>query len=260
MRSVVSSFVHAGRRPLRTGLLGMALGLVALHGPAVARSTSDDNGNLVLQLLDRVNTLEEQTRDMRGQIDQLNNQVQQQNATLSKQIADMNFAMQNGHGGASGAGAVAGAAAGWAAAGVSAPLASADEAAPAKRTAADILKEGNAALLRQDYTAAQADAQQVLSGPKSPRQVDAQYLLAQSLAGQKQYRQSALAYYDTYNRSPHGARAPSALLGVAATLVALGDKASACQALDKLSNEFPEPEARIRSAEGVYRKKAKCSS
>ncbi|WP_408887884.1 tol-pal system YbgF family protein [Novacetimonas maltaceti] len=214
---------------------------------------NDDNANLVLQLLDRVNTLEEQTRDMRGQIDQLNNQVQQQNAALSKQIADMNFAMQNGHGG------TAGGTSAPAAATVAPPLASADDAAPAKRTAADILKDGNAALLRQDYTTAQADAQQVLSGPKSPRQIDAQYLLAQSLAGQKQYRQSALAYYDTYNRSPHGARAPSALLGVAATLVALGDKASACQALDKLSNEFPEPEARIRSAEGVYRKKAKCS-
>lgn len=248
MRSVVSSFVHAGRLPLRTGLLGMALGFAALHG-GVAHA--DDNGNLVLQLLERVNTLEEQTRDMRGQIDQLNNQVQQQNATLGKQIADMNFAMQNGHGGAS-AGAAGGASA-------AAPLASADGVAPAKRTAADILKDGNAALLRQDYTAAQADAQQVLSGPKSVRQIDAQYLLAQSLAGQKQYRQSALAYYDTYNRSPHGTRAPSALLGVAATLVALGDKASACQALDKLSSEFPEPEARIRSAEGVYRKKAKCS-
>lgn len=251
MRSVVSSFVHAGRRSLRTALLGMAMGGAVLH---VGAARADDNGNLVLQLLERVNTLEEQTRDMRGQIDQLNNQVQQQNATLSKQIADMNFAMQNGHGGASGGAASA---ASTAAAGA-APLASADGAAPAKRTAADILKDGNAALLRQDYTAAQADAQQVLSGPKSVRQIDAQYLLAQSLAGQKQYRQSALAYYDTYNRSPHGARAPSALLGVAATLVALGDKASACQALDKLSSEFPEPEPRIRSAEGIYRKKAKC--
>lgn len=253
MRSVVSSFVCAGRRPLRMGLLGagMAIGIAAFQVPG-ARA-ADDNGNLVLQLLDRVNTLEEQTRDMRGQIDQLTNQVQQQNATLSKQIADMNFAMQNGHGGASAASGV-----GTASGGSSAPLATADD-APAKRTAADILKDGNAALLQRDYATAQADAQQVLSGPKSPRQIDAQYLLAQSLAGQKQYRQSALAYYDTYNRSPHGARAPSALLGVAATLVALGDKASACQALDKLASEFPEPEARIRSAEGIYRKKAKCS-
>ncbi|GAN85688.1 hypothetical protein Gain_0008_007 [Komagataeibacter intermedius TF2] len=225
----------------------MLAGGVSLACMGLARA--DDSGNLTLQLLDRVNALEDQTRQMRGQIDQLTNQVQQQNATLSKQVEDMNFAMQHGH---AGTGAATTMAAPAAAAAVAAPAAS-------KRTPDDVLKAGNEALLKQDYATAQADAQQVLSGPRSPRQVDAQYLLAQSLAGQKQYRQSALAYYDAYNRAPHGQRAPSALLGVAATLVALNDRASACQALDKLSSEFPEPAARIKSAEQVYRKRAKCN-
>ncbi|GAN97407.1 hypothetical protein Geu3261_0169_056 [Komagataeibacter europaeus NBRC 3261] len=222
--------------------MGVLAGGVSLAGMGLAQAAGDNT--LTLQLLDRVNALEEQTREMRGQIDQLTNQVQQQNAALSKQIGDMDFAMQHGHGGT----------------GSSTVAPPATTAAPAaKRTPDDVLKAGNDALLKQDYATAQADAQQVLSGPKSPRQVDAQYLLAQSLAGQKQYRQSALAYYDAYNRAPHGQRAPSALLGVAATLVALNDKASACQALDKLSSEFPEPAARIKSAEQVYRKRAKCS-
>lgn len=213
----------------------------------------DDSGNLTLQLLDRVNTLEQQVRDMRGEIDQLNNQVQQQTATMSKQIDDMNFAMQHGHGAApAAAAATASAAPAAAAKGAAAPAAT-------KRSADDLLKAGNDALLQHDYTTAQASAQQVLSGPKGPKQVDAQYLLAQSLAGQKQYRQSALAYYDAYNRAPHGAHAPSALLGVAATLLALNDRTSACQALDKLSSEFPTPADRIKSAEQVYRKRAKCS-
>ncbi|CAM3038701.1 hypothetical protein AA15237_2886 [Komagataeibacter xylinus NBRC 15237] len=212
-----------------------------------------DSNSLTLQLLDRVNTLEEQTREMRGQIDQLTNQVQQQNATMSKQIDDMNFAMQQ-HGHA----APAVPAPVTAASGVT-PAAAAPAPAPAKRSLDDVLKAGNDALLQHDYATAQADAQQVLSGPKSARQIDAQYLMAQSLAGQKQYRQSALAYYDTYNRAPHGQRAPSALLGVAATLVALNDKASACQALDKLSSEFPTPAPRIKAAEQVYRKRAKCN-
>lgn len=165
----------------------------------------------------------------------------------------MNFAMQHGHGAAPASTPVAGTAA---------PVAAGKEsAAPpaAKRTADDALKAGNDALLQHDYVTAQADAQQVLSGPKGPRQVDAQYLMAQSLAGQKQYRQSALAYYDAYNRAPHGAHAPSALLGVAATLLALNDRTSACQALDKLASEFPTPADRIKSAEQVYRKRAKCS-
>ncbi len=212
-----------------------------------------DSNSLTLQLLDRVNTLEEQTREMRGQIDQLTNQVQQQNAAMSKQIDDMNFAMQqHGH-------AAPAVPAPVTAAGGVTPAAAAPAPATAKRSLDDVLKAGNDALLQHDYVTAQADAQQVLSGPKSARQIDAQYLMAQSLAGQKQYRQSALAYYDTYNRAPHGQRAPSALLGVAATLVALNDKASACQALDKLSSEFPAPAPRIKSAEQVYRKRAKCN-
>ncbi|MBV1832253.1 hypothetical protein HNW77_15590 [Komagataeibacter sp. AV436] len=249
MRSVMSCFLAVPGRFSRWGRVGMLAGGVSLACLASARAS--DNGNLTLQLLDRVNTLEEQTREMRGQIDQLTNQVQQQNAAMSKQIDDMNFAMQqHGH----------------AAPAVPAPVTAAAGVTPtapapttAKRSPDDVLKAGNDALLQHDYATAQADAQQVLSGPKSARQIDAQYLLAQSLAGQKQYRQSALAYYDTYNRAPHGQRAPSALLGVAATLVALNDKASACQALDKLASEFPTPAPRIKAAEQVYRKRAKCS-
>ncbi|ACI50992.1 conserved hypothetical protein [Gluconacetobacter diazotrophicus PA1 5] len=203
------------------------------------------NGDLTAQLLNRVMTLEQQVRDMRGQLDQLTNQVQQQNAALSKQIEDMNFAAQNGHPAPAGAPPAA------------APAAPAPE-APARQTPEALLQQGNAALLHGDYAAAQAAAQKVLAGPRGPRQVDAQFLLAQSLAGQKQYRQSAVAYYDTYNRAPHSGRAPDALLGVTATLLALGDKASACQALAKLKAEFPTPAPRVRSAQAIYRTRAGC--
>jgi TolA-binding protein len=210
------------------------------------------SGDLTAQLLERVTTLEQQVRDMRGQLDQLTNQVQQQNAALSKQIDDMNFAAQNGHPGGAPAAAAAAPAS-------EAPEAQAAPAAPpAKRTPEILLQEGNAALLHGDYAGAQAAARQVLSGPRGPRQIDAQFLLAQSLAGQKQYRQSAVAYYDTYNRAPRSGRAPDALLGVTATLLALGDKASACQALSKLKTEFPSPAPRVRAAETIYRTRAAC--
>ncbi|MBB2200050.1 tol-pal system YbgF family protein [Gluconacetobacter tumulisoli] len=218
--------------------------------PPVAPGTAPSapvNGDLTAQLLDRVSTLEQEVRDMRGQLDQLTNQVQTQNAAMSKQIDDMNFAAQNGHG----------AAAAPSAAGP-APVPAAPAPAPAKRTAEAALQEGNAALLRRDYAGAQVAAQEALAGPRGPRQVDAQFLLAQSLAGQKQYRQSAVAYYDAYNRAPRSARAPDALLGVTATLLALGDKTSACQALGKLKSEFPSPAPKVRAAEASYRTRAGC--
>ena len=214
------------------------------------RNGGDDNG-ITAQLLDRVQTLEQQVRDMRGELDQLTNQVQQQNAALSKQIGDVNFAMQQGHGAAPDGG-VSGPA--------SVPPAAAPAVAPppVRRTPESSLAAGNAALARRDYAAAQASAQEVLAGPRGPRQVDGQFLLGQSLAGQHQYQQAAVAYYDAYNRAPRSGRAPDALLGVSASLIALGDKSSACQALNKLHAEFASPAPRVRSAYAALRGRAAC--
>ena len=211
-----------------------------------------DPGGLAPQLLDRVQTLEQQVRDMRGELDQLSNQVQQQNAALAKQIADMNFALQQGHGGAPGTSAPG------AAPGPSVPPIAVPAPPPARRTPETSLAAGNAALARHDYAGAQTAARDVLGGPRSPRQIDAQFLLGQSLAGQHQYQQAAVAYYDAYNRSPRSGRAPDALLGVSASLIALGDKPSACQALAKLRAEFPSPAPRVRTATATLRGRAAC--
>ncbi len=216
------------------------------QGYATPSSTSVDQGAgspLTSQLLDRVSTLEAQVRDLRGQLDQLNNQVQQQNAALSKQIGDMSFAMQQGHPeGAPAAGNPVGA----------------PPPPPARRTPEMALQQGNAALARRDYAGAQAAAREVLAGPKGPRQTDAQFLLAQSLAGQRQYQQAATAYYDVYTHAPRSGRAPDALLGVSASLLALGDKTDACQALQKLGREFPSPQPRVRNASLSLRGRAGC--
>ncbi len=219
-------------------------------------STSVDQGAaspLTSQLLDRVSTLEAQVRDLRGQLDQLSNQVQQQNAALSKQIGDMNFALQQGHPGASSGGDENGPA--------TAPVPAAprpDNRAPERRTPEMALQQGNAALARRDYAGAQAAAREVLAGPRGPRQTDAQFLLAQSLAGQRQFQQAATAYYDVYSHAPRSGRAPDALLGVTASLLALGDKTDACQALQKLHNEFPSPQPRVRAASSSLRNRAGC--
>lgn len=208
---------------------------------------------LTPQLLDRVSTLEGQVRELRGQIDQLNNQVQQQNAALSKQIGDLGFAVQQGHAGGGGPVPDQPAAAPAARAASSQPAPRPERRAPEKA-----LQQGNAALARHDYAAAQAAAREVLAGPKGPRQVDGQFLLAQSFAGQRQYQQAATAYYDVYTRAPHSARAADGLLGVGASLLALGDKGDACQALQKLRVEFPSPAPRVRSAASAMRGRAGC--
>lgn len=213
-------------------------------------SGGGQSGDLVAQLLDRVSALEAQNREMRGQLDQLTNQVQQQNATMSKQISDMQFAAQNGGGAA---------AAPAAAAGGDTPAAPAAPTPAKPRTAADLLQAGQSALRGGDYATAQSDAQQALKSAKSAQgKMDAQFLLAQSMAGQKQYRDSAVAYYDAYNRAPHSPRAQEALLGVSASMLALGDKHSACEALAKLHMEFPQPSPRVKTAAASFKTRAAC--
>jgi TolA-binding protein len=115
------------------------------------------------------------------------------------------------------------------------------------------LQDGYAALLRKDYPGAEAAAREVLQGSRtSPRAYDAQYLLAQSLAGQRNYAQAAIAYDDTYNRARTGGHAPEALLGLADSLTAIGEKRAACDTLTKLAAEFPRQSGELRDrAKGV---------
>lgn len=214
---------------------------------ASGSAVSAGNSDLVSQLLQRVSTLENENREMRGELDQLSNQVQTQNATLTKQIGDMQFAAQNGGGGA-------------------APPSGSNEtaapaAAPAEKpvTALELLKSGQAALKGRDYATAQGNAEQALRLAKTANgKLESQFLLAQSLAGQKQYQASAVAYYDAYNRSPKSPRAQEALLGVSASMIALGDKNSACQALQKLDSEFPTPTPRVKAAVTSFKGRANC--
>ncbi|MCG4259967.1 hypothetical protein K6W36_05130 [Acetobacter senegalensis] len=226
----------------------------ALPAPsATPAPSSGGGGDLTAQLLERVNTLEQQQREMRGEIDQLTNDLQKQTAALSKQVADAQFAAQNG------GGAAAGAAAGAATAATASAASGSGTDAAAKPTTPDaMLAAGKAALQKRDYATAHENAEGALKNAKGSFKVDAQFLLAQSLAGEKQYRQSAVAYYDAYRQAPKSARAPDALLGVTASLLALGDKKAACQALGKLKSEFPSPTQRVSHAAEIYAGRGGC--
>ncbi|MDN7353509.1 tol-pal system YbgF family protein [Acetobacter senegalensis] len=220
---------------------------------ATPAPSSGGGGDLTAQLLERVNTLEQQQREMRGEIDQLTNDLQKQTAALSKQVADAQFAAQNG------GGAAAGAAAGAATAATASAASGSGADAAAKPTTPDaMLAAGKAALQKRDYATAHENAEGALKNAKGSFKVDAQFLLAQSLAGEKQYRQSAVAYYDAYRQAPKSARAPDALLGVTASLLALGDKKAACQALGKLKSEFPSPTQRVSHAAEIYAGRGGC--
>jgi TolA-binding protein len=242
-----------------------------------APAANGGNPDLMAQLLDRVSRLEDQVRNLSGRVDELQNAVQTQNADLTKQIGDLRFQMQNG--GVppavpeAGPGVASGAASGLTPAAAAPPMpllpqhpgtlgtmpqqgsAGAPPSA-ARRTPQLAMQQGNAALARRDYATAAASAREVLA--TNPRDYNAQFLLGEALAGQRDYQRAAIAYDDTFNRSPKGEHAQEALLGLANSLIGLNDKQAACGALEKLRLEFPSPQPDLRRPIADTRARAGC--
>jgi TolA-binding protein len=200
-------------------------------------------------LLVRVSALEEQVRTLQGRVDDLTNQLQRQHDELAKQIGDMQFKL--GQGGPP-PGGDTGAPAG------PPPVPQPQPNIPAHRTAEIALREGNTALARRDYAAAAAAAREVLASGHGPRLTDAQFLLARAEGAQGQFKDSAADYYKAYSRAPKSPTAQVALLGVANALLALNDKTDACQALAKLSAEFPQAPATVKQNAAAARRRASC--
>jgi TolA-binding protein len=221
-------------------------------------------GELTAQLLERVSALEEQVRSLRGLIDQIGNQTRQQGQDFAKQIGDLNFRLQNLEGGRGGSlpqpgpprvlspGALPPGDLG------AAPPTPPPGPPPPRRPELAI-QEGNAALARRDYASAEGAAREVLANNRtSPRAYDAQFLLAQSLAGRREWSQAAIAFDDAYNRARTGSHAQDSLLGLANAMTALGEKRAGCQALGKLRAEFPSPRPDLREPIASARQRAGC--
>jgi TolA-binding protein len=231
------------------------------YSPPPSQSGGSD---LLAQLLTRVDSLEDQVRQLRGRIDETQNQLQRQNDDLGKRIDDLAFQISPQNGGPPNLGPR----------GPSAPLSSPGPGpAPMSLAAPPLprppsptgprppelaLQEGNAALTRRDYSAAEAAAREVLANRTSPRAYDAQFLLAQALAGERQYPQAAVAYDDVYNRARSGAHAQDARLGLASSLTAINEKKAACDVLGRMGTEFPHLRPDISAGMAATAQKAGC--
>lgn len=227
-------------------------GARALPPPTSLRGGNPAPGNeIVAQLLDRVQTLEDEVRQLRGQLDEQGNAQRRRLDEVAKQQADAAFRAQNVPTVTPPASALP-----------SVPPTRLDpppsQGGTGRRPPELAMQEGNAALARRDYPAAEAAAREVLAGGRTPRTTDAHFLLAQSLYGRRDYAGAAVAFDDSYSAGRTGARAPDALLGLANALTGLNDTKSACQALDRLRAEFPQPRADLRAAASAARTRAAC--
>ncbi len=230
-----------------------------LGGRSSAPPPSGAPNEITAQLLDRVATLEDAVRQLRGRQDELANTEQRHYEDLSKQIGDLAFKLPGGGPSGSGAppspsGPQPGVLGALPVQGSPPPLTG-----PVRRTPELALQEGNTAMVRRDYATAEADAREVLANNRtSPRAYDAQFLLAQALAAKHDNPQAAIAFDDAYNRSRTGIHAPEALLGLADSLGAINERKAACDTLVKLQTEFPKMRPDLKAAADGSRQRNGC--
>jgi TolA-binding protein len=250
---------------------GSALG--GASNPAPSGSGAAPDSSIVTNLLNQVQQLQSQVQTLNGQVDTLQNQVNTQHDQTEKEIGDLKFQMSNG--GAAPPSAPSAAAPTPPAAnapqsltgGTLGTIPTPPQAPPAAAPAAAVpaspkaaLHLGQVALNKHDYPTAQTEAQSILtSHASSPESYQAQYLLAEALAGQGKNSDAAVAYGNAYNKNPSGTEAPAALLGLANSLIALHDNDTACQTLSTLTSEFPTPPSGMQPRIDSANKRAHCS-
>ncbi len=234
---------------LKRDVQGLREQLARGGGSSLGSARSAPGNEVTAALLERVAQLEERVRALTGRTDEEQNARQRQGEELQKNIDDLAYKL--------GQGAVAPQSPPPKPLGTVTPPPAAAEAKP-RRTPELAMQDGNAALARRDYAAAEAAAKEVLAFPKAPRATDAQFLLAQALLGKKDFAGAAIAFDDTYNRARTGTHAQDALLGESNALTSLGEKRAACATLDKMKAEFATPRADLRDGIVAARQRAGC--
>lgn len=224
----------------------------SLPPAAPSRGGSGGGSELVGSLLDRVNTLEAEVSRLRGRVDVLENQNRRLREDFEKYQGDMEFRLGQGGGAAPAPSRTAAPAA--------PPLAppTTSTGAPPPRTPDRALAEGNAALGRRDYAAAEAAAREALASRSGANAVAAQMLLADALAGKRDFGNAAIAYNEAYTRARTGPRAPEALIGLANSFQSLGNKREACDTLNDLRSQFPNLRPPLATQATAARQRSQC--
>ncbi|WP_146002578.1 tol-pal system protein YbgF [Telmatospirillum siberiense] len=262
-----------------------------------ARPSGSLSGDAYSLLDDRINNLENQLRDMTGQLEKTSFSANQLSAKIDRMQADNDFRLkelEGKAGGGSGGGAPAPAGAPAASGGANKSAAGANDAQPAQqgpgaapgflgRPASGTQAQANAAapaaaapalvgktsqeqfdyafgLLKNSDNAGASRAFQafVAQHPQDPLAGNAMYWLAQISYAQGQYDQAAVTFLDAYRKYPKSAKAGESLLKVGLSMSNLGKKKEACAALSRFSSEYPDAADNLRRLAASERQKLGC--
>ena len=228
----------------------------ALPAPSAPSRGPAASGDLVQQLLGRVQELEDENRRQRGQLDVAENNDRQLRAELEKLRGDLDFRLQALEKGAGRPAAPRPPQPGPAGQTQPAPASPAPSNAP--RTAEKAIADGQAALARRDFPTAEAAAREAIRARPGPRAQDASLLLGDALMGKRDFQNAALAYDEAFNRNRQGGRAPEAMIGLANAFQGFGARREACETLDNLRSNFPNLSGPQAERAADSRRRAQC--
>jgi TolA-binding protein len=233
----------------------------SLLGGGAAPARPAVQGDIVHTLLDRVQRLEDDLRSVRGRAEQAEFNERQLRERVEKLQGDMDFRLQQIEGQRQGA---APAQPGQQVRPATPPASGAPAtraqpaAAAGPRPPQRAIADGQAALARRDFPAAEAAAREVIASREPTQQVNAQMLLGDALLGRRDFAGAAVAYDDARRRSPEGARAPEAAVGVANAFIGLNNNGDACSVLNNLRSARPDLSGPVADRAADARRRAQC--
>lgn len=223
--------------------------------PAPARTAAQ--GDIVQTLLERVQRLEDDLRAVRGRAEQAEFNERQLRERVEKLQGDLDFRLQQIEGQRQGA---APAQPGQQArpATPATPAQPAPAAAAAPRPPQRAIADGQAAIARRDFPAAEAAAREVIASRDPAQQVNAQMLLGDALIGRRDFAGAAVAYDDARRRSPTGPRSADAAVGIANAFIGLNNNGDACTVLNNLRSARPDLAGPVAERAADARRRAQC--
>ena len=241
---------------LRRAGAGAASSALPAPQQAAAPRPAGASGDLVQGLLERVQRMEEELRAARGAAEQSEFRERQLRERLQKLEGDLDFRLQQLE--TQRQGAAPAQPARPAATNAPAQPAAPANAAAGPRPPQRAIAEGQAALGRREFVAAEAAAREVIASRDASQQVNAQILLGDALMGRREFSNAAVAYDDARKRSPTGTRAPDANVGLANAFIALNSNREACDVLNALRSARPDLAGPVAERASDARRRAQC--
>lgn len=246
-------------------------------GRSSASSGGGDTGAVASgaygMLDDRLNKLEEQMRDLTGQIEKNQFALSQLSAKFDRSQSDLDFRLKQLEDKQSGAALppvappvadaakpggldfVPGEAPGF----LGKPGDKPSAAPPTAKTASEQFDAAFALLRNSDYDGATKGFQAFLAQHGSdPLAGNAAYWLGQISFAEGHYDQAAVIFLDAYQKYPKSAKASESLLKVGLSMGNLNKKKEACAALHRFQSEYPDASDSLKRQATAERQKQGC--